>query len=125
MTPVSYRYGMGFYSATKETMDSFREMIDDDHDAFRKIVSFYKEQRKFVIEGDQYKRRLDPDTPDDLLEWYQRKNLYLVYNSGIDRRLFGDELVQDLAEGFDQLKDLYRYFYKAKRMEPSTKEVWQ
>lgn len=116
LTPVSYRYGMGFYSATKDTMDTFREMIDNDPDEFKRAVSFYAEQRKFIIEGDQYKKRLDPSKPDDILDWYQRKNLYLVCNCDIDNRLFGYELVNDLTEGFDQLKDLYHYLYKIKSM---------
>ncbi|NGQ96167.1 DUF2461 domain-containing protein [Brevibacillus sp. SYP-B805] len=114
LTPNSYRYGMGFYSATKDTMDKFRELIDRKPDEFERAVSFYPKQQTFVIEGDLYKKPLDPSKPKEILDWYQRKNLYLVCNRGIDSRLFGDELLRDLTEGFSQLSNLYHYLYKIK-----------
>ncbi|MFD0717215.1 DUF2461 domain-containing protein [Paenibacillus sp. GCM10027626] len=43
LSPESYRYGMGFYSASKDTMDAFREMIDNNPDEFAAAVSFYPE----------------------------------------------------------------------------------
>lgn len=113
LTAASYRYGMGFYSASKETMDSIREGMDLNPKSFRQAISFYPKQQIFTLEGEVYKRRLNPDTADDLVEWYQRKNLYLVRNCGINDRLFGYELVEDLSEGFGGLKEFYHFLSKA------------
>ena len=114
LSPRSYRFGMGFYSASKTTMDTFREMIDTRPDEFRRAISFYPKQRYFTVEGDRYKKVLDPEKPADILEWYQRKNLYLVCNRAIDHRLFSPELVRDLTEGFGLLADFYRFLLSIK-----------
>lgn len=114
LAPASYRYGMGFYSAEKGTMDLFRQMIDEDQAAFRKAISFYTEGSVFALEGDRYKKLLDPSRPEDLQEWYQRKNLYVVCNRQADERIFGPELADDLRSGFGQLKNLYDYLWKVK-----------
>lgn len=114
LTPESYRYGMGFYSATKDTMDKFRERIDSDPKEFAKATAFYAKQDTFTLEGDQYKRLLDPDKPKEILDWYQRKNLYLVCNRDIDDRVFNRELAQDISDGFGQLADFYHYLWRIK-----------
>jgi len=118
ITPASNRYGMGFYSASKETMDRFRQSIDADPDKFRRAISFFAGPHPFMIEGDKYKRTLDPDKPNELLEWYQRKNLYLVCNRPIDDRLFQTSLADDLCEGFGTLAELYRYLLELRASGP-------
>ena len=107
-----YRYGMGFYSASKATMDKLREWIDEETDDFRRTTAFYERQNSFVIEGERYKRVLDPDKPVSVLEWYQRKNIYLVCNREIDGLLFSPKLAEEMATGFEMLGDLYHAFRK-------------
>lgn len=105
-----YRYGMGFYSATKDTMDKLREWIDEEPDDFRRTTAFYGRQKTFVIEGECYKRVLDPDKPASVLEWYQRKNIYLTCNRAIDGLLFSPKLADEIAAGFGMLGGLYHAF---------------
>ncbi len=114
ITPEAYRYGMGFYSATKQTMDRFREMIDQNPGEFLRATSFYPNQTTFAIAGDTYKKTLDPSKPEEILDWYQRKNVYLVCIRSIDQLLFSDQLVQQVKDGFGQLAELYHYFFKAR-----------
>lgn len=114
LTPVSYRYGMGFYSAARETMDRLRRSIDDKPAEFLKAVSFYKSQNLFQLEGEKYKRRLKEGNPEEIADWYERKNFYLVSNCCINDRLFNSTLVDDLTDGFMVLKPLYRYLWKSK-----------
>ncbi|MBA3015460.1 MAG: DUF2461 domain-containing protein [Proteobacteria bacterium] len=109
ISPSSYRYGMGFYSASRQTMDNFRKSIDLHPGAFFSAISFYAKQRIFVIEGDEYKRPLKTDTPMELQEWYNRKNLYLVSNqqkkgTGIDKTL-----ISNLMHGFEIVEPFYHY----------------
>lgn len=109
ISPDSYRYGMGFYSATKATMDRLRQMMDDQDREFLEVLSKYRDQGVFQIEGEQYKRIIDPDKPPEIQEWYQRKNLFLVCNRKIDDVLFSKELVDDLISGFGLLAPLYHF----------------
>lgn len=108
----SYRYGMGFYSAARETMDCLRRFIETQPVAFRKIVACLGPQPGFVPEGELYKRPLNPDLPDDLQRWHRRKNLYLVCNREADGRLYSPELCEELRMGFRQVQPLYELFWR-------------
>lgn len=113
--PDFYRYGMGFYSASRETMDRFRAMIDGEPKEFSKAISFYSKQKIFVVEGEKYKRKLDESKPAEIQDWYQRKNLYLVCNKRIDNRLLSRELLDDLISGFGLIAPFYHYLWKTKQ----------
>jgi uncharacterized protein (TIGR02453 family) len=115
ISPDSYRYGMGLFSATPHTMEVFRESIDSSLEKFKKAIAFYHKQHVFVIEGDKYKRILDKNKPEDILDWYQRKNLYLVCNKHIDDTLFSNQLVDELKSNFSLVSDFYHYLYKIKK----------
>jgi uncharacterized protein (TIGR02453 family) len=107
-----YRYGMGFYSATKETMDGLRRFIETKPAEFRKIVAFFGKQDTFTLEGERYKRPLNPALPDDLLEWHGRKNIYFICQRPVDGRLFSRGISDDLREGFGMLKPLYEMLWR-------------
>lgn len=110
----AYRYGMGFYNAAPAIMNRFREMIDENPKEFLKAISFFAKQETFVLEGEKYKRMIDKNKPEKILNWYQRKNMYLVCNRKIDDVLFSDKLVDDLKYGFGLIAPLYRYFQRIK-----------
>ena len=109
-----YRYGMGFYSASRETMDNLRRFIEAKPAEFRKIVGFLGKQSVFTLEGDRYKRPLNPALPDDLQDWHQRKNVYLICNRPVDGRLFSRNIAADLQGGFEMLKPLYELLWRVR-----------
>ena len=111
ISPNSYRYGMGFYSASKETMDRLREMIVRKSKEFFKVFSLYSKQNAFVVEGEKYKRILNDNIPEEFQDWYQRKNLYLVCNRGIDNTLFSRKLLKDLESGFGLIATFYNFLW--------------
>jgi len=111
ISPDSYRYGMGFYSASKETMDRLREMIVRKSKEFFKVFSLYSKQNAFVVEGEKYKRILNDNIPEEFQDWYQRKNLYLVCNRGIDNTLFSRKLLKDLESGFGLIATFYNFLW--------------
>jgi TIGR02453 family protein len=111
--PDFYRYGMGFYSASKDTMDNLRRQIDEKPREFLKAVSFLNDNRDFSLEGDKYKRNLK-DLPPELLDWYQRKNLYITCSREIDNTLFSNKLLGELMSGFEKLSPFYHYLWKIK-----------
>ena len=110
----SYRYGMGFYSATRETMDSLRRFIEAKPAEFRKIVAAFSRQDTFTLEGERYKRPLNPTLPDDLQLWHGRKNIYVICQRPVDGRLFTRGICDDLREGFALLKPLYELLWRVR-----------
>jgi uncharacterized protein (TIGR02453 family) len=108
----AYRYGMGFYDAAPAIMSRFREQIDENPKEFLKAISFFPKQQIFVLEGEKYKRIIDKSKPENIQEWYQRKNMYLVCNRKIGDRLFSGELVDDLKDGFGLIAPFYRYLQR-------------
>lgn len=102
-----YRYGMGFYSASRETMENLRRFIEAKPDEFRNSVACLERQSGFVLEGERYKRSLNPALPDELQQWHQRKNVYLICNRPIGGRLFTREVFEELRDGFALLRPVY------------------
>ena len=107
-----YRYGMGFYSATKETMDNLRRFIEAKPAEFRKIAAAFGKQDTFTLEGDRYKRPLNPSQPDDLQLWHSRKNIYFICQRPVDGRIFTRGICDDLREGFGMLQPLYELLWR-------------
>lgn len=114
ITADSYRFGMGFFSASRETMDRLRLVIDRKPEVYRREVAFLHGQETFVPEGERYKRLLDGEKEEDLLEWYQRKNLYLVCNRQTNGSLFCREILDELTAGFGQLTPFYHWLWRLK-----------
>jgi uncharacterized protein (TIGR02453 family) len=108
--PDFYRYGMGFYEIPRETLEALRRLIAGNNKEFKKIHSLYRAQHEFVLEGEKYKRILNPELPDDLNEWYQRKEICFICNRNADERLFSAELAEDIARGFQVLAPMYDFF---------------
>jgi uncharacterized protein (TIGR02453 family) len=107
-----YRYGMGFYSATKETMDNLRRFIEARPVEFRKAVAAFGRQDTFTLEGDRYKRTLNPALPEDLQQWHGRKNIHFICQRPVNGRLFTRGICDDLREGFEMLKPLYELLWR-------------
>lgn len=108
--PDWYRFGMGYYNAPKQAMDRMRNFIEYRTVEFRDIISSCKGRIDFAVEGERYKRIINSDIPQDLLEWYQKKDIYLSCSRRMDDLLFGPGLVDDLKEGFGKLTVLYNFF---------------
>lgn len=109
LTPTTYRYGMGFYQARRNTMDTFRQTIDQNPRKFLRATSFYRTDNRFELHGEKYKRPLESDHPDTIQDWYQRKSWYLACNRKIDDVVQSPDLVDELREGFVMLKSLYLF----------------
>ncbi|HEY3309213.1 MAG TPA: DUF2461 domain-containing protein [Desulfuromonadaceae bacterium] len=108
----TWRYGMGFYAASKETMDRLRRLIEQKPAEFERMVAFLADQDRFVVEGEQYKRVINPVVPEHLRPWHQSKSVYLVCNRQSGNQLYERELLQELITGFSLLEPLYHSFSK-------------
>ncbi len=108
ISPDCYRYGLGYYCASKQTMDIFREEILNDTEKFLKVIRCVK--KPFELVGESYKRPLIKD--EKISTWYNRKNLaVMVTNNHIEDVLDGN-LADKLAKGFKQLLPLYDYLMR-------------
>jgi uncharacterized protein (TIGR02453 family) len=110
--PDWYRYGMGFYSASTESMRLFRSRIDDKPKDFEKIISFYDAGKTYTLHGEDYKRSFDVSHPEKISEWYRKKSFYLSSDCKIDKRLFSGDLVNDLIRDFSLLIPLYQFLWE-------------
>ena len=109
ISPNGYRYGMGYYSASRSTMDSLRAVIDENPVEFLKAISFLKNQNIYQLEGEKYKRLIPNNYSQEIQDWYQRKNLYLICNQQIDVNFFSASLIDELSFAFKMAQPLYQY----------------
>lgn len=109
LTPASWRYGMGYYLASRNTMDALRDFINESPEQFLHHIAFFTNQQTFTLEGEKYKRPLPCQHSNEIREWYQRRNFFLVANREISKTLFSAELVTELSEGFQMVGPLYQF----------------
>lgn len=112
--PDSWHYGLGYYSASRLTMELFRQTLREDPQHFLKVADCLGDE--FVLEGESYRRPLIKDQPEALARWYNRKSLAAVASRQDMSALFHGELVTVLAEGFTRLEPLYRYLMDVETM---------
>ena len=105
--PQGYTYGMGFYQASPDTMQSFRDYLERNLSDFREIISFYPGAPPFQLEGVKYKRTIKNDLPDDIQTWYQRRNMYLICKRPEEKILYSPDLVGLIEHRFLELRPLY------------------
>jgi uncharacterized protein (TIGR02453 family) len=107
--PDKYRFGMGYYSPSTQTMTAFRKAILARRSEFTKVISPI--DGVFTLHGDDYKKR--PDAPEDpaLRAWYMKKNFYLAQNRETDKLLFSPKLAKHVEDGFILLAPLYRFLW--------------
>lgn len=114
MTPHVYRYGIGYYSASRQTMDLFRELITKDTKRFLKVAGCVKVP--FELSGDSYKRPLLKDLPENIASWYNRKSFAVMNTCHDVEALFSGDLLDQIERGFFALEPLYHYLMDVERM---------
>ncbi|MBN2781020.1 MAG: DUF2461 domain-containing protein [Candidatus Marinimicrobia bacterium] len=113
ITPVQFTYGMGFYQASPATLRQFRDRINSKVSLFREVIAFYPGDPPFRLEGSLYKRRIASGLPEDIQDWYQRKNMYLICRCEPDKLFFSEALVAHLGRRFTELAPLYHYWMES------------
>ncbi|MFZ2829020.1 MAG: DUF2461 domain-containing protein [Mesotoga infera] len=110
--PDSYRYGMGFYFPSRETMRKLIFELEENTRTFLEKTAILREGH-FLIMGEKYKRpRKKEGVPDELLVWYQMKDFYISVERGMDETLFSGEFADLLRSEFKALTPLYEYFWE-------------
>ncbi len=114
ISPDTLRYGLGYYSASKATMDLFRHTLKQRPTQFLEVAECCR--APFELVGESYKRLLVKDLDPAISTWYHRKTFaVMVTDTGVEK-LFDAGLVNLLADGFRQLEPLYQWLMKVETM---------
>lgn len=115
ISPDTLRYGLGYYSASKSTMDLFRHTLKQRPAQFLEIADECC-QPPFALEAERYKRPLVKDLDPVIANWYQCKTFAVMVTDNDVEKLFHAGLVNLLAEGFRQLEPLYQWLMTVETM---------
>jgi len=111
----SYRFGMGYYQATTQTMKLFREHVDRFPKSFLTCIEPLTDY--FSVEGENYKRPFPHKGDDRIDTYYNKKSFYLMHKRELDNLLFSSKLVFEIKEGFNMCKQLYDFLLRLKDRE--------
>jgi uncharacterized protein (TIGR02453 family) len=114
-TTDDYQYGMGYYAASAENMERFRDYMAAFPEKFRPICDRYREQSLFELVGEDYKRPLPNALPDEFQRWFQKKTFCVHYLGKIDDTFFSAQLQNDIEKAFAFHADLYRFLTESSR----------
>jgi uncharacterized protein (TIGR02453 family) len=114
ISPTGCRYGMGFYTATKETMDVMRSEIAKQSKAFLAAYVCLNQHKEYGLYGDDYRRQLNKDLPEKYQMWYQKKNVHIMAVGNQLSTLGKPSWTKTLSSNFADLLPIYLFFKKIK-----------
>ncbi|GKX64545.1 DUF2461 domain-containing protein [Pragia fontium] len=120
IAPDFYRYGLGYYSASRQTMDLLRLLMRTEPKAFLAVAKRCK--TPFELVGESYKRPLVKEQDAQIADWYNRKSFAVMCTSQNMETVFTDGLVSHLEKGFQQLAPLYHYLMRVEVMKRNPDE---
>lgn len=103
-----WSYGLGFWQATPLCMQKLRVRIERDPATLEKLLKPINKEAMFTLSGEEYKRAKAPEHG-KLADWYNKKNVSLVYESEDFTPVFAQDFASVLAVGYKQLMPLYDY----------------
>ena len=112
VTPDGFSYGCGYWKASNQSMERFRELIladDKDYKAARRAID---KSEIFKMEADRYKRTKFPDESAKKREWLDMKNIGAICYSNDFDLLFSDKLAEKLSADLLTLAPLYKFLMK-------------
>lgn len=113
ISPNNFNYGCGFYQPETGVLNALRTMILKKDRAFEKALQAFESQDLYLLKGDSYKRDHYPDQKENRKNWLNRKDLCLVAESEDFDLLFSSKLSQKIAEDFQKIVSVYKFFFKA------------
>ena len=106
LSPASFSYGVGFYTATAEQMAALRRYIDANPAEMERLAKRVAKS-EFHLEGEPYKR-LKKDVGEVLNPWYNRKWISLCAEYDHGGALYTGELPQVLLDAYEKLMPVYK-----------------
>ena len=103
-----YGYGMGMYGSNPALMREIRPRILAQPQKFLSLVSDPSFESRFEVMGDPFKRPRFTDAPEGVLPYLNRKGLSFCYSSPNLKKTLTPEITDEIIEGFQLLKPVYR-----------------
>lgn len=104
-----FGYGMGMYCPQPLMMQEMRARILARPSQFLEIAENPAFTERFTLSGELYKRPKIPDAPAELAPWVNRKRLSYGYFTPELKRTMTSEVADEIREGFELLKPMYRF----------------
>ncbi len=111
-SPDGFRYGVGYYEASTQSMQAMRTLILQGDPAFERADCAYRRQKCFTMQGESYKRPRFTQQPPQQCEWLNRRNIAFMHDSRDFARLYAPNLHEQIAQGFQLLSPIYQFFVK-------------
>ncbi|WP_312857181.1 DUF2461 domain-containing protein [Acerihabitans arboris] len=105
IAPDFFRYGLGYYSASKATMDRFRHLMLRQPEEFARAAACAR--APFELAGESYKRPLIKGQDAGLATWYNRKSFAVMATDNQVESLFTPALATRLRRDLARLQPLY------------------
>ena len=106
--PAVFSYGMGFWCPRAEQMELFRNSIDANPAAFKRLASQVAESKDLKLGGPFYKRPKG-EKGEIVNAWYNRKSIYVFHEEDFGGVLLSPEFPQILCEAYTKLMPMYEY----------------
>lgn len=116
ISPDGFEFGCGFYCAGTANMEAMRSLILSGDKSFKAADKAYRSADRLVMGGDSYKKSRFPDRPENEREWLDRKNIYFNCGTNDPTIVFGDDLADYIAEGFNQCAPIFHFLMKARNL---------
>lgn len=105
----SYGYGMGMYAPNPELMQELRDRMLARPKRFLELVSEPAFAARFAVEGEAFKRPRYMDAPEGLRRYLNMRSLSFCFSSPELQNTLRPELADEIIEGFELLKPVYRF----------------
>ena len=101
--------GVGYYEASSESMNCFREMVLRREKSFQAMCRAYEKLPDFPLTSDRYKRSRYPAQPPELRFWLDLKNINFERKFTDFDLLFSPRLADVLIADFCRLQPMYDF----------------
>ncbi len=102
-------YGMGYYMAPKESMDKLRVTIEEEPEKILNFINTFNNETPFKVMGESYKKVLNKNIEAPLLDWYQKKDIYLMHAAPITEEVYSPKLADKVLNDFLKVGDFYNF----------------
>ncbi len=92
-----FGYGCGYYKTDRESMDEMRAMILAGAQEYKKAYKALKDNSKFVLFGDEYKRDHFPNASREDALWLNKKDIGVSFDSEDPKLLFNVNLLDTVC----------------------------
>ena len=112
ISPRQVRWGMGYYCASKEAMESLRSLVAMNHPLFLETAAMAQAHPELVLTGESYKRSRRPDLSAVQQDFINRKTVCFIRSLDISS-LESPELEKNVETDFITLEAGYKLFMEA------------